>query len=172
MTLYFLCWKGCRYFVIILRFFTSSFWEKNLKKEWFCGSRVISIYVHVRICCVGGGHFGGWGCVLCRAGASPVMRASPSTCRVLAIDWQVRGLYRCLCLTHVVCAWVRVQPFPGVITSLQTQGAKYRFSGFIKTHKQTNKVPLSLSHARGLCLSPCAIIPRGYYFPPDTGSEV
>ena len=33
-------------------------------------------------------------------------------------------------------------------------------------------VLLSLSHARDLCLSPCAIIPRGYYFPPDTGSEV
>ena len=32
-----------------------------------------------------------------------------------------------------------MQPFPGVITSLQTQGAKYRFSGFTQTNKQTNK---------------------------------
>ena len=32
-----------------------------------------------------------------------------------------------------------MQPFPGVITSLQTQGAKYRVSGFIPTNKQTNK---------------------------------
>ena len=59
--------------------------------------------------------------------------------KVLAIDWHVRGLCRCLCLTHVVCAWVRVQPFQGVITSLQTQGAKYRSSGFIPTNKQTHK---------------------------------
>ena len=29
------------------------------------------------------------------------MRASPSTCRVLAIDWEVRGLCLCLCLAHV-----------------------------------------------------------------------
>ena len=29
--------------------------------------------------------------------------------------------------------------FPGVITSLRTQGAKYRISGFIPTNKQTNK---------------------------------
>ena len=32
-----------------------------------------------------------------------------------------------------------MQPFPGVITSLQTQGASYRISGFIPTNKQTNK---------------------------------
>jgi len=32
-----------------------------------------------------------------------VMRASPSTCRVLTIDWRVRGLYRCLWYAHGLC---------------------------------------------------------------------
>ena len=35
-------------------------------------------------------------------------------------------------------SFVIMAPFPGVITSLQTQGAKYRFSGFYP-NKQTNK---------------------------------
>jgi len=70
---------------------------------------------------------------LCGTCVSPVMRTSPSTCRVLAIDWYVLGLCRCLWLTHVVRVWLNSAP---------------------------------------QCVRPCATIPRGYYFPPDTGSEV
>ena len=33
-----------------------------------------------------------------------------------------------------------MQPFPGVIISLQAQGVKYKFSGFTQTNKQTNKI--------------------------------
>jgi len=44
----------------------------------------------------GGTPFGGWGWVVEWEPLSPVMRSSPSTCRVLATDWQVRGRYRCL----------------------------------------------------------------------------
>ena len=69
----------------------------------------------------GGTPFGGWGCALYKAGVSPGMRASPSTCRVLIIDWHVRGLYRCL--------W----------------------------------------YARGLCLCPCVITPRGFTSLPTGG---
>jgi len=79
---------------------------------YFC---LISPYTRVWRIRRRGWSFSGWGCVLSRACVSPVIRASPSTCSVLVIDWQVHGLCRCFCLTHVVCAWVRVQPFPGVI---------------------------------------------------------
>ena len=49
----------------------------------------------------GGTPFGGWGCVLYKAHVSTVMRVSPSTCRVLIMDWQVRGLgLSCLCLWY------------------------------------------------------------------------
>ena len=47
--------------------------------------------------------FGGWGCALCRAGVSPEMRASPSTCKVLIIVWHVRSLYRCLWHARGLC---------------------------------------------------------------------
>jgi len=60
--------------------------------------------------------------------ASPEMRASPSTCRVLTIDWQVRGLYRCLWYARGLCLWG--------FTSLPTQEAKYSFLGIIPTNKK------------------------------------
>jgi len=51
--------------------------------------------------------FCGWGCALGRAGVSRGMRASPSTCRVLTIDWHVRGLYPCFWQpSDSVCATV------------------------------------------------------------------
>ena len=56
-----------------------------------------------------------------------------------------------------------MQSFPGVITSLQTQGAKYRFSGFIQTNKQTNKRRLKHgSESPSLCTHThtCAATPR------------
>ena len=82
--------------------------------------------------------FGGWGWVVEWEPLSPVMRASPSFCRVLTIDWQVRGLCRCLwyardlCLCQCVIASRR-------FTSLPTQEAGNSFPGFIPTNKQTNK---------------------------------
>jgi len=82
--------------------------------------------------------FGGWGCVLYWAYVGPVMRASPSTCRVLSMDWQVRGLgLSCHCLWYArrgVCLCPCVTT-PRGFTSL----AEYSFSGFIPTNKQTNK---------------------------------
>jgi len=51
----------------------------------------------------GGTPLGSWGCVLYGAAVGPVMQASPSTCRVLIIDWQVRGLCRCLWYTRGLC---------------------------------------------------------------------
>jgi len=52
----------------------------------------------------GGTPFGGCRCTLYGAGVSPeTLRASPSTCRVLTIDWHVRGLYRCLWYARGLC---------------------------------------------------------------------
>ena len=64
----------------------------------------------------------GWGCVLYGAYVSPVMRASPSTCRVLTIDWQIRGLCHCLWYARrglCLCPWVTT---PRGFTSLPTEG--------------------------------------------------
>jgi len=86
----------------------------------------------------GGTPFGGWGCVLYRAGVSPGKRASPSTCRVWTLDWQVRGLCWCLWYARGLCLCPCVIT-PRGFTSLPTQEAEYSFSGFIPTNKQTNK---------------------------------
>jgi len=82
--------------------------------------------------------FGGWGCALYGASVSPRIRASPSTCRVLTIDWQVRGLCRCLWHARGPCLCLCVTS-PRGFTSLPTQEAEYSLSGFIPTNKQTNK---------------------------------
>jgi len=71
----------------------------------------------------GGMPFGGWGCVLYRADVSHGMRASPSTC-VLTIDWQVRGLCRCLWNARGLCLCPCVIT-PRGFTSLPTQEAEW-----------------------------------------------
>jgi len=72
------------------------------------------------------------------SGVSPVMRVSPSICRVLTIDWHVRGLYRCLWNARglYLCPCVTI---PRGFTSVPTQEEEYNFPGFIPTNKQTNK---------------------------------
>jgi len=65
--------------------------------------------------------YGCWGCALYRAGVSPVMRAGPSLCRVLTIDWQVRGLCRCLWYARGLCLCPCVIT-PRRFTSLPTGG--------------------------------------------------
>jgi len=70
---------------------------------------------------------------------SPEMRVSPSTCGVLTIDWQVRGMYSQRC--HWYARGVYLCPCvitPRGFTSLLTQEAEYSMSGFISTNKQTN----------------------------------
>jgi len=83
---------------------------------------------------------------------------------MLTINWQVRGMCRCL-WSHVVCASARVWSLPGGLLPSQhrrrsivfrvlfqqtnkwinkesffpTQETEYRFSGFIPTNKQTNR---------------------------------
>jgi len=47
----------------------------------------------------------------------PVMRASPSTCRVLTIDWHVRGMCRCLWQARGLCLCPCVATYRG-LTSL------------------------------------------------------
>jgi len=90
-----------------------------------------------------GAPFGGWECVLYRAGVSPEMWASPSTCRVLTIDWQVRGMCRCLWYARGLCLCPCVIT-PRGVTSLPTQEAEYSFSGFIPTtNKQITLVEMS-----------------------------
>jgi len=69
------------------------------------------------------------------------MRASPSTCRALTIDWQVCGLCRCLWCARGLCLCPCVIA-PRGCTSLPTQEAEYSFSGCIPTNKQTNKQSL------------------------------
>jgi len=66
----------------------------------------------------GGTPFGGWGWVVEWEPLSPVMRASPSFCRVLTIDWQVRGLCRCLWYARglCVCPWQLEASFPIFLT--------------------------------------------------------
>ena len=84
----------------------------------------------------GGTLFGGWGCVLYGAGVCPGMRASPSTCRVISIDWQVRGLCRCLCYARGLCLC------PCVITGVPpSQHRRWSIDCrvlFQHTNKQTN----------------------------------
>jgi len=60
------------------------------------------------------------------------MPAPASTCRVLTIHWQVRGLCRC---RWYACGFCLCRGF----TSLPTQEAEYSFLGFIPINKQTNK---------------------------------
>jgi len=67
--------------------------------------------------------FGGWGCAFYGAGVSPGKRASPSNCRVLTIDWQVRGVCRCLWYARGLCLCPCVIT-PRGFTSLQTQKKK------------------------------------------------
>ena len=69
--------------------------------SYFLSINLLSVSTATYMIRRGGMSFSGWGCVLYGAGVSPEMRASPSTCRVSTIDWQVLGLCRCLCLTHV-----------------------------------------------------------------------
>jgi len=85
----------------------------------------------------GGTPFGGWGCVLYRAWVSPVMRASPSTCRVLTvtIDWQVRGLCRCLWYARRGLCLFPCVTTPRGCNSLPT-GVRVLFQ---QTNKQTNR---------------------------------
>jgi len=78
----------------------------------------------------------------------PGMRASPSTCRVLAIDWHVRGLYYCLWCARGVCLCPRVIT-PRGFTSLPTQEAEYSFSCFIPTNKHTKQTNAVRSFLEG-----------------------
>jgi len=60
------------------------------------------------------------------------------TCRVLIIDWKVRGLYRCLWYARGLCHCPCVIT-PRGFTSLPSQEAEYSLLGFNKqTNKQTN----------------------------------
>jgi len=68
-----------------------------------------------------GATFGGWGWVVEYEPLSPVMRASPSTCTVLTIDWHVRGLCRCLWHARGLCLCPRVI-IPRGFPSLNTGG--------------------------------------------------
>jgi len=54
------------------------------------------------------------------------------------IDWQVRGMCRCLWYTRGLCLCPCVIT-PRGFTSLQTQKAECSFSGCIPTNKQINK---------------------------------
>ena len=65
-------------------------------------------------------------------------RANPSTCRMLTIEWQILGLYRCLWYARGLCRCPCVIT-PRGFTSLPTQEVEYSFLGFIPTNKQTNK---------------------------------
>jgi len=86
--------------------------------------------------CVLTNDHGGWGCVLYRAYVSPVMRASPSTCRMLNIDWQVRGLCRCLWYARRGLCLCPCVTTPRGFTSLSTGGGVYFFR--VYSNKQTN----------------------------------
>ena len=67
------------------------------------------------------------------------MRASPSTCKVITIDWQVLVLCCCLCHTHVVCACVRVWSLPGGFLPSQHRRRHIVFRVlFQQTNKHTN----------------------------------
>ena len=70
----------------------------------------------------------------------PGVRASPSTCRVLTIDWHVRGLYRCFGM-HVVCASARVLSLPG---GLLPWSMLFWVLFNQQTNKQTNKQTYNL----------------------------
>ena len=86
----------------------------------------------------GGTLFGGLGWVAEWEPLSPVMRASPSTCRVLTVDWQVRGLCRCLWYARGLCLCPCVTT-PRGFTSHLTQEAENSFLGFILTNEETKK---------------------------------
>ena len=92
-------------------------------------------------------NFGDWGCVLYRAGVSPGMRASPSTCRVLTISWQVRGMCHSAAVfgKHVFCASVRVWSLPGGLFPFQHRRRSIVFRVlFQRTNKQTKWKPTNI----------------------------
>jgi len=97
---------------------------KTKKKEkWFYPSPRPKPIRHTRH---GGTPFGGRGWVVEWEPLSPVMRASPSTCRVLIIDWHVRGMCHCLWYARGLCLCPYVI-IPTGFTFLPTQEAEYSF---------------------------------------------
>ena len=72
------------------------------------------------------------------ADLSPAMRASSSTCRVLTINWHVRGMCHCLWQARGLCL-CPCATAPRGFTSLPTQEVEFGSSGCILTNKQTNK---------------------------------
>ena len=67
--------------------------------------------------------------------ASPEMRASLSTCRVLTSVWHVRGLYLCDWHARGLCLCPCGYTHTG-LTFLPGREAEYSFSGFVTTNKQ------------------------------------
>jgi len=92
---------------------------------------------------------------------SPEMRASLSTCRVLTIDWQVRGMYNCLGCARGLCL-CPCGITPREFTSLPTQEAEYSFSGFIPINKQTNKQQ-RFSQYNAITYNPGIFVSDAYY---------
>jgi len=93
--------------------------------------------------------FGAWGCALYGARVSPRMRARPSTCRVLPIDWQGLDKYVvCAAVfgTQVVYASVRVWSLPGELLPSPHRRRSTVFRGLFQ---QTNK-QRQMSHAGAL----------------------
>jgi len=88
----------------------------------------------------GGTPFGGWGWVVEWEPLSAVMRASPSTCRVLTIDWQVRGLCSCLCYACGLCLCPCVISPKGLLPSQQRRRSIVFRVLFQQTNKQTKRL--------------------------------
>ena len=76
-----------------------------------------------------------------RAGVIPGIRTSPSTYKVLTMDWQVRGLCRCLWYERGLCPCpcvITPRWFTSLLLEHRRQSIFFRVS-FQQTNKQTKK---------------------------------